>query len=105
MFKNTQIANKQQQKSLTMSRVPGGLSRRTSTQVMISQLVSLSPVRLCADSSKPGAFFGVCVSLSLSLHLPAHSLCLKNKFKKIIKILDNVNCCKAGGACGVVMHY
>ena len=37
-------------------------------------------VGLCADSSEPGACFGFCVSLSLTLpHSCSVSLCLKNK--------------------------
>ena len=36
-------------------------------------------VRLWADGSEPGACFGFCVSLSLSLPLPAMTLMLKNK--------------------------
>ena len=37
-------------------------------------------VRLCADGSEPGAYFGFCVSLSLTLPRSCSvSLCLKNK--------------------------
>ena len=54
----------------------------TSAQVMISQFVSSSPA-FCADSSQPGACFGVCASLSLSAPLLL-ILCISkiNKHKK-----------------------
>ena len=38
----------------------------TLPQVMISPFPSLSPVRLCADSSEPGAYFRFCVFITLS---------------------------------------
>ena len=42
--------------------------RPTSAQVMILWFVEFEPhIRLCADSSKPGAYFRFCVSLSLPL--------------------------------------
>ena len=53
----------------------------TSVQVMISRVHEFEPrVRLCADSSKPGACFRFCASLSFCPS-PAHalSLSLQNK--------------------------
>ena len=52
------------------------VKRPTSAQVMISQLVSLSPfIRLCTGGSEPGACFGFCVSLSLPFcPFPARAL-------------------------------
>ena len=52
----------------------------TLAQVMISVVHKFEPrVRLCADTSEPGACFGFCVSLSLSAPPPAHTLSLKYK--------------------------
>ena len=52
------------------------VKRPTSAQVMISWTVGFEPhVRLCADSSEPGACFGFCVSLSLCPS-PVHALSL-----------------------------
>ncbi|XP_053751119.1 spexin isoform X1 [Panthera pardus] len=48
----------------------------TSAQVMISRLVSSSPISNCVDSSKPSASFRFCVSLCPS---PVCALPLKNK--------------------------
>ena len=47
----------------------------TSAQVMISQFMGSSLVRLCADSSEPGACFTSCVSFSES-GPPPLALCL-----------------------------
>ena len=38
---------------------------------------------LCADSSEPGAYFGFCVSLSLSDPPPTLTLCLSLSLSKI----------------------
>ena len=55
--------------------------RPTSAQVMIFAVCEFKPhVGLCADSSEPGACFGFCVFLSLSLPLPhSCSVCLSQK--------------------------
>ena len=58
----------------------------TSAQVMISRLVSLSPIGLCADSSEPEACFGF--SVSLSLH-PSPSHALSMSLSEINKHLKN----------------
>ncbi|XP_058599411.1 spexin isoform X2 [Neofelis nebulosa] len=52
----------------------------TSAQVMISRLVSSSPISNCADSSEPSASFRFCVSA-----LPQFVLCL-SKINKHFKI-------------------
>ena len=48
----------------------------TLAQVMISQLVSSSPAKLCADGLEPGGCFGFCISLS-------HSCSVSLSFSKI----------------------
>ena len=53
--------------------VAQSVERPTSAQVMISWSEFEPRVRLCADSSEPGAYFGFCVSLSL-FPSPAHAL-------------------------------
>ena len=59
-------------------------------------------IRLCADSSEPGACFGFCLSLSLSLSVslslsrcpsPAHALSKMNKIKK-----KNLKLCPKAGS-------
>ena len=47
-------------------------------------------VRLCADSSKPGACFGSCVSLSLC-YSPAFSFSLSLSLSKINRAYKNTN--------------
>ena len=53
------------------------VKRPTLAQVRLSQICEFEPqVRLCADSSEPGACFGFCVCLSVCLSL---SLSLSQK--------------------------
>ena len=71
----------------------------TLAQVMISQFVFEPHVRLCADSTEPGACFKFCVSLSFCPS-PAHALSLSvSKINKnILKIKKNKKT-NLGGAC------
>ena len=64
------------------------IQRPTWAQVMISLLVDPSPrVRLCADSSEPGAWFRFCVFLSLCIStVCALSLCVSHKCINVKKI-------------------
>ena len=62
-----------------------------SAQVMISQFVSSSPAwGSCADSSEPGACFGLCVFPSLC-PFPAHAQCLSLNNKQMLKNNNNTS--------------
>ena len=54
--------------------VARSVKRPTSAQVMVSRFVGSGPVSGSADSSEPGACFGLCVSLSLSVPPLSHSV-------------------------------